>query len=133
MSARGFANPNDLLYYGGPVMSNVQVVVVFWTSGVDSTEQSNAAPFYTTMTASPWMDILSEYYTAGRNGQDTLPGSNQIIGQGSYVGSYTITPSVCGAGGSCTIDDSQIGPEIARQIANGHLPQPQYDGSGDPN
>jgi hypothetical protein len=133
VTGRGFASPNDLLYYGGPVMSNVQVVVVLWTNGVDATEQNNAGPFFTAVTASPWMDILSEYYTAGRNGQDTLPGSNQIIGHGTYLNSKVITPSLCGSGGSCSLTDAGIQAELIAQLKAGNLPQPQFDAAGNPN
>lgn len=130
----GSASLNDLLYYGGPVMSNVQVVVVFWTSSVDATEQSNATSFYPAVTVSPWMDILSEYYTAGRLGQDNnTPGTTQTIGHGSYAGSYTIVPSVCGSGGTCTLDDTQVQAELAAQITAGNLPAPQFDASANAN
>ena len=61
-----------LTYYGGPVMSNVQVVAVFWTANVNATEQSNAPGFYSTVTNSPWMDVM----------QQQAPGSLLLVGAG---------------------------------------------------
>src|SRR5579864_7258897 len=133
MSPPGAASFN-LSYFGGPVMSNVQVVVVFWTSSVDATEQSNVGPFFAAVTNSPWMDILSEYYTVGRKSvSDGLIGSEQIIGHGNFVNSYTITPSKCASGGSCTLDDTDIQAEILAQLNAGKLPQPQFDAAGNAN
>jgi subtilisin-like proprotein convertase family protein len=109
----------QLSYYGGHVISNVKVVVVFWGSGVDSTVQSQIGNFYSAVTNSAYMDWLSEYNTniTAVGGQ---PGTNQTIGRGTFVGSFTITPSIT----SNTIDDSQIQSEINSQITAGHLPAP---------
>src|SRR4029077_5635407 len=116
-----FAGSNLLLYYGGPVMSDAQVVAVFWTSAVDAGEQSNASPFYSAITNSGWMDLLSEYSTVGLTAQDGMAGSDQIIGHGSFARSQTITPSVCASTSACTIDDSQVSAELVAQINAGHL------------
>src|SRR5438093_7216496 len=46
-----------LNYYGGPVLQNVHVVQLDWTSGVDSPTQ--LGNFYTAVTDSIYMDWLS--------------------------------------------------------------------------
>ncbi|HZR55527.1 MAG TPA: choice-of-anchor D domain-containing protein [Terriglobales bacterium] len=113
-----------LNYYGGPVVSNIQIVAVFWGSSVDATVQGQIGGFYQTVTASPYYDLVSEY--------STNTGSNQSIGRGSYVGSFTITPSVC-ATAPCTVSDSQIQTELLSQITAGHLPTPTADSQGNEN
>lgn len=129
-----FAPIFHLDYYGGPVMTNVQVVAVFWTSAVDAGEKSNADVFYSAVTNSAWMDMLKEYYTFGRTGfTDGLAGSEQVIDRGGYEASHTITPSLCASGAACTIDDVDIAAELTRQIQAGHLPPPQFDGQGNLN
>lgn len=121
----------QLSYYGGQVASNVQVVVVFWGPNVDPTVTSGIAGFYQTITKSTYFDLLSEYSTAGATVTGGAPSTNQKIGRGTYLNSYTITPSVCPS--NCTIDDSQISPEVVAQINAGHLPQPTLDAAGNDN
>jgi hypothetical protein len=119
-------------YWGGPVISNPKVVVVFW-GGVAAQTKTDLTAFYTDIVASPYLDWLAEYNTAGLNGQDGQPGSNQGISRGSVVGSHTITPTVCGAGTTCTVTDAQIQSELAGQITAGNLPAPTSgcDGQND--
>ncbi len=119
-----------LNYYGGRVISNVQVAVVFWTGGVNATTQSQIGGFYTTITNSAYLDMLSEYDTVGLTGfADGLLGSNQLIGRGTVIGPYTITPST----NATTIDDTQIQAELQAQIAAGNLSVPATDGAGNVN
>jgi len=121
----------QLLYYGGAVMSNVQVVVVFWGPNVNATVKSSIGGFYQTITASPYYDMTTEYSTKGATVTGGFASSNQVIGRGTYLGSFTITPSVCPS--NCTIDDTAIQPEILRQINAGKLPKPTFDALGDDN
>jgi len=121
----------QLLYYGGQVVSNIQIVVVYWGPNVDPIVTSGIAGFYQTITNSPYFDLLSEYSTAGATVTGGAPSTNQKIGRGTYLNSYTITPSVCPS--NCTIDDSQISPEVVAQINAGHLPQPTLDAAGNDN
>src|SRR5215471_7001655 len=119
-----------LNYYGGRVISNVQVAVVFWTANVNFTTQNQIKGFYSTINNSPYIDMLSEYNTVGLTGfADGMPGSNQTIGRGTVIGPYTITPSVT----STTVDDSQIISELQAQIAAHNLPDPATDGAGNVN
>ena len=120
---------NLLNYYGGPVMSNVQVIAVFWTSTVDAGEQNNASGFYASVTNSPWMDLLSQYSTVSLTGVTGHAGSNQVIGRGSFAGSYTITP----ANTSTTLSDADIQTELIHQINIAVLPTPSLDSGGNPN
>jgi hypothetical protein len=110
------------VYMGGPVISNVQVVVVFWSSSVDSVVTGNMPGFFSALTQSEFLDMLSEYSTTGQSG-----GTSQTVGRGALVTAKTITPMV--ATGS-TIQDSQIGSELEAQIAAGVLPAPVMDAHG---
>ncbi len=121
-----------LSYYGGPVMSNVQVVTVFWTSAVDAGVQTTMPAFYSAITDSTYYDLVSEYAT------NITPvgggsGTNQSIGRGSSGGTFTIIPSTCNDGSLCTIDDTAIQSELLAQINGGHLPAPELDNKGNVN
>jgi hypothetical protein len=115
-----------LTYYGGRVVSNMEVVQVLWGTGsyipqVTSTGTRSVASFYANVLTSPHMDWLTEYNTSG--------GTNQTIGHGSFLGQYTITPS----SHATTVDDTLIQAELANQIAAGHLPRPATDAAGNNN
>src|SRR5690242_2633800 len=75
-----------LQYYGGPVVSSVKVVTVFWGPNVNSTVQTNIDGFYSTVTNSAYVDWLSEYDTIGLLAADSSPGTNQAIMRGSSGG-----------------------------------------------
>jgi hypothetical protein len=117
-------------YNGGRVLSNVQVVVVFWTNAVNATVRANIGPFFSRVTNSQYMDWLSEYDTTSSPGGTS--GTNQAIGRGSLVGTYTITPTAANSGtitaSGVSLQDAQISAELAAQIslgtANGGLPGP---------
>jgi MYXO-CTERM domain-containing protein len=117
------------LYYGGRVISNVEVVVVYWTSAVDPMIESGIGPFLSAITASPYIDWLEEYDTIALNGQDGKPGSNQHIGRGTFGGARTISPKNT----SMTLLDSDVQTELIGQINAGSLPMPTTDGSGNVN
>ncbi len=116
--------PNcTLRYYGGGVLSHVQVIDVLWGSGLDSTVTSKMGPFYTAVTNSTYFDWLSEYNTLTAPTVDGLPGSGQGISRGTFGGSFTIVPSRCASvPGVCT--DSDVSSEILDQISGGFLPPP---------
>jgi hypothetical protein len=117
---------SHLNYYGGKVISNVHVTQVLYGSGtftpeVSGTGASTLAAFYAGVTNSAHFDWLNEYNTT-RNAANGQPGSNQVIGRGSFVGQRRITPSLTNNLG--TIDDSNIQAELKAQINAGHLPRP---------
>jgi serine protease len=111
-----------LNYYGGKVISNVQVVQVNWGSTVNTTISSGMPGFYTAITSAPtfWDWIANEYKTTGLNGVDGAPGSNQGFGRGTFLSTVTITPTNT----SAALTDAQIQTEINSKIAAGTLPAP---------
>ena len=113
-----------LQYYGGPVVTNVVTVDVLWGTQVDPTVAAAMPGFLRSVTSSSYMDWLCEYNTLGL----PSPTTNQVIGRGTFEGQFTITPQHTGT----TIHDQDIQDEIAYQLAQGNLPQPQFDAQGYP-
>jgi uncharacterized repeat protein (TIGR01451 family) len=118
-----------LTYFGGPVISNIHVVAVFWGPTVNSAITGGIGQFFTDITSSNYYDLLSEYSTVGITSSGGAS-SNQSLVRGQFDGAITITPSIACAGGTCTITDAQIQTELAAQITAGHLPQPLTDLQG---
>src|SRR5262249_1017737 len=91
-TARPTSSNNGLAvqYWGGPVISNVQVIKVLWGSFVDSASTSGLGQFYTDVTQSDYYGLLAEYGTVGLNGigPGSPPGSNQTIGPGTFGGEF---------------------------------------------
>jgi uncharacterized repeat protein (TIGR01451 family) len=123
-----------LTYFGGPVISNVHVIAVFWGPNINPAITAGIGQFFTDITSSRYYDLLSEYNTTGIIGA-AVPAisSNQVIGHGQFDGGITITPSICPGPTACTISDAQIAAELASQVAAGHLPQPLSDNQGNIN
>ncbi len=122
-----FAGTPSLLYHGGEVIQNVEIVSVLWTSNVDpNVVGANMGKFYTDITHSTLFDWLNEYNTIGQLGQPMMVTTNQGINRGTYKGQFTITPTTttCTGATPCTIDDTNIKAELAAQIQAGSLPQP---------
>ena len=129
-----------LTYYGGRVVSNLQVVQVLWGTGgagggngefltqVFNTTTPSMATFYEEVLNSAYVDWLTEYNTdiIDHGGSE---GTNQTIGHGSFSEQVAITPSA----NSTTIDDTTIQTEIVNQILAGHLPAPTADAAGNNN
>ncbi len=119
-----------LSYFGGPVVSNVQVVPVFWGSAVNARVKANLGQFYGDMANSAHFDMLSEYQTTvppvGGVGE-----TKQSIGRGSATAGVAITPSICAS--NCTLMDSDLQAELGRQVAAGKLPEPAFDSAGNSN
>jgi hypothetical protein len=118
-----------LTYFGGPVISNIQVVVVFWGTNVAPAITANGTidQFFTDITSSRYFDLLTEYTTAGITGANGTSTSNQTIGHGTFGGKFTITPSICPGSAACTVTNTQIQTELAAQINSHVLPAPQTD------
>lgn len=117
-----------LTYFGGPVVSNLHVIAVFWGPNVNTaiTGANGIDQFFTDITSSRFYDLLTEYSTAGL----VSPTSNQAISHGEFDGKFTITPSLCPGPTACSLTDAQIQTELTTQINNGHLPQPVTDSQG---
>jgi hypothetical protein len=121
-----------LSYFGGRIVSNIQVVQVIYGAGsyipgVLSTATPSMASFYQGVLNSAYVDWLTEY----NSNTQPLPNSNQTLGRGSFGQQVTITPSAANNG--TVIDDDQIQAEISAQIAAGTLPAPTHDGAGNNN
>ncbi|HEX3765718.1 MAG TPA: kelch repeat-containing protein [Kofleriaceae bacterium] len=121
-----------LQYFGGRVVSNIQVVQVIYGSGsflpeVLSTGTPSIASFYQGVLNSPYVDWLTEYNTVGQ----PPPTSNQVLGRGSFSQQVTISPSAINNG--TVIDDVNIQNELSAQIAAGTLPAPTHDAVGNNN
>jgi MYXO-CTERM domain-containing protein len=130
-SGHTVAGSDDLLeYFGGPVISNVHVVLVDWTADVDSGIAAALPDFFSTIVTSPYFTWLVEYNTVGLSS-----GPGQTIGFGtvdhnSPSNAYVITPTTTS---STTIDNSDIIEELNNQIVAGNLPVPETDSGGNCN
>ncbi|HEU5453709.1 MAG TPA: hypothetical protein VFU76_17050 [Terriglobales bacterium] len=129
-SVRSAANALQTMYhfdyYGGPVISNVDVVVVFWGPHVSSVVTGGIAAFYASLTDSRYLDMLSEYGTKGLAPTNGAPPGDQIIGHGSLNSEHTITPGNT----SKALTDSDVQIELLAQINAGKLPAPTFDSHG---
>ena len=122
-----------LIYRGGRVISNVQVVPVLYGSGtyisqVSSTSATAGASmfsFYRDITVSTYFDWLTEYNTT------ISGGTNQAIGHGTAVTTRQITPAASRNG--TTITDASIQAELCAQLSAGTLPAPTHDAAGNNN
>ena len=98
-----------LQYYGGPVISAVNVFIICW-GGLNKVKYAGdpLEGFYTGMTGTEWFKSLNEYNTP-----------NQTIGSGSFIGSYPFVNATTG-----TITDAQIQAALTLLIADKSLPKP---------
>ena len=119
----------NVTYYGGPVVSSVKAVAVYWGPNVNSSVRSAVPSFFTDVLASSYIDLLAEYDTVGLTGQDGQPGSNQRIARGSFGGEAMITPSTT----ATSLTNTQVESELVAQVAAGHIPPPELDALGNAN
>ena len=129
-----------LTYYGGRVVTNMQVIQVLWGTGgagsgtgqflsqVHGTSTPSMATFYQQVLNSAYVDWLTEYNTdiIDAGGHE---GTNQTIGRGEFSTQVAITPS----DHSNPIDDNAIQTELVNQIMAGHVPMPTTDAAGNNN
>jgi hypothetical protein len=111
--AGGFPAAFDGGYNGGPLLSNVSIVSVFWGPNVNATVKSQIGGFYSAVTNDSYTDWLDEYDSLST----TTPHS---VGRGSLAQTVTITP----ANTHTTLADGDISTELASQIGAGVLPHP---------
>src|SRR6476660_6905882 len=119
-----------LSYFGGPIISNVQVIQVLYGSGsYNSQVAGNTSPtignFFADITSTGLISLLQQYNTP------VSGGTGQTFGNGTFAGLFQIVPAA-GNNGS-TITDAQIQSELLSQITAGHLPAPVLDAQGNPN
>ncbi len=114
-------------YFGGRVISNVEIVEVAWGSSVDSGYLTQLQGFYTAIAPSAFIDWMTEYDTIGLSGfSDLAPGSNQHIGRGAYASTVVITPN----NQSTNLSDQDIQTELVAQLTAKTLPAPALDANG---
>ncbi len=124
--ARLTGGSGNVVYYGGHVISRVQIVAVMWTSGVSQEVSSGIGSFYAAITQSAYFDWLGEYDTVGKSTVDGSPGTAQHVNRGSFLKTVTITPTHSGP----SIKDSDIQAELKSQVGGGALPAPVTDPEG---
>lgn len=112
--ADGEVSMPNLLYKGGHIISNVQVVPVLWGPDVYAETQQRIGDFYKTLVVSSYFDSINEYDTTRSNG------TMQTFGMGTSDKVYTITP----INQNGTLGENDLAGEIAAQVMAGVLPPP---------
>jgi hypothetical protein len=121
-----------LVYFGGRIISDVEVVMVLWGGGAYEPFVTSSAPpsmssFFAGVTGGPYLAGLAQYDTTraalGRDG-----GTDQRIGQGRFAGLVRISPSAALAGRA--LDDVELVAELRAQLDAGRVPPPSEDRSG---
>ena len=51
--------PQNVVYYGEPVLSNVKIYAVFWGATVNAEVQAEIGDFYTAISNSTYLDLLA--------------------------------------------------------------------------
>ena len=121
------ATTATMLYFGGPVIANPRIYVVWWGSAASinpvlTAAHGGIADFYAGVTNSNYLDWLNEYdtnITTQSGSHAGTPGTGQRIGRGNLVGTRTLTPVPAG-----NVTDSQIQATLDQAFSNGTLPQP---------
>ena len=104
-------------YYGGTVFTNVKVVSVMWNKKVSTTISSAIPDFSKALVNSTYIDQMSQYDT-NLTAVNGMPGTNQHIGRGTYLGQFVLVPKNTNK----TLTDADIQAELNYQIAQGKLP-----------
>jgi hypothetical protein len=97
-------------YHGGLLMTTPKIVLVYWDRYGGPYPSIWALPiesFFRHIIKSPYVDMLGEYSTSG-----------YTLGQGTFDGSYWITPSHS----STNLSALDINSELDSQASAGHLP-----------
>jgi hypothetical protein len=106
-----------MLYFGGPVLAQSQVVSVIWSGAVAKTTIKQIGPFLKAIVNSTFVDQLAQYSTnlTGVNGH---AGTDQTIVRGKYLGQVVIRP----ANRKKVLTDAEVQTELLAQIAAKKLP-----------
>ncbi len=124
---RSAAGTVTMEYFGGTVVENPKVYVVWWGNPANINSAVTAAhggiaDFYAGVTNSNFMDWLNEYNTtvpANAGSHKGSPGTNQRIGRGNYAGALTLANIPAG-----NVTDAQIQSTLDAAFAANTLPQP---------
>jgi hypothetical protein len=119
-----------LVYFGGRVLGNVELVMVLWGEGAYEPYVTGEGPgtlpgLLSAMSSSGYLTGLAEYDTA-LEAAGGGPGTGQHIGPGRFLGQLRIAPSAS----ADTVDDATIAAELASQLGRGALPAPRADAAG---
>jgi hypothetical protein len=114
-------------YYGGRVISNAKVYVVWWGTGTNLMPEvtrptGGIADFFAGVLNTNYMDSMSQYntdITVQAGSKQGTPGTQQRIGRGNYAGTYALTSIPSG-----NVNDAQISATIEAAINSGALPTP---------
>ena len=107
-----------MLYFGGSVFSRAKVVSVIWGPDVDPTIVDGIPGFSRALVKSTYTDQMAEYDTF-RTGVGGVPGTDQRIHRGSFLGQFQITPKHH----TKQLTDELIQQELRFQIKSGVLPK----------
>ncbi len=99
-----------LTYYGGPVLQNAAVYVIYWGGRSKISLASQIEGFYAAATTSEWYKVMSQYST-------TSPA--QKLGYGSLIGSYSYANAP-----TTGVNGTLIGSTLKSFIINGIVPPP---------
>lgn len=121
------ATLGTMRYFGGPVISNPKVYVVWWGSAANinpvvTAARGGIADFYAGITNSKHLDWLNEYdtnITTQAGSHVGSPGTGQHIGRGNLAGIRTLSPVPAG-----NVTDAQIQATLDQAFAAATLPQP---------
>ncbi len=113
---------SSIVYHGGPVISHVKVVGVFWGATVDPEVQAKVGPFYQALSNSTYFDVLSEYQTSivSAEGKE---GTHQTIGRGVFLGNNTLKLR----NSANNLTQADVENELEYQLSQGGLPKPDAD------
>jgi hypothetical protein len=110
----GLAQAANLTYHNGTILTNVEVVLIFWGAAWTQSDQSGLISqlnqFFDFILTSPYIDLLGEY---------SVPG--YTIGYGSRIGTFPITDTEPGDG-SGQVTDTQIQEALQTWIDDGTIP-----------
>ncbi|MEA2217672.1 MAG: hypothetical protein QOJ35_298 [Solirubrobacteraceae bacterium] len=108
----------DVTYHGGPVLTAVEVVTIFWGAAWSQPTQATLAgdlnAFFDAILASSLMDLMAEYGTAGNP-----------IRRGSRIATVMVTASEPGTaqpGGGRIVSDAEIQTALQGWVADGTVP-----------
>jgi hypothetical protein len=121
--------PGKYEYYGGHVISHVQVINVYWGTGGKSAAPADSDQYAAALVNSPYMDWMGEYDTAGAKVSGGGTSSGQHVNRGTFLKGVTITPT----NKATTLTDDDLGTELQAQITATTLPNPEIDAEGGSN
>lgn len=119
------ATATTVNYYGGPVIENAKVYVVYWGAGsqLDAAVTAPAggmADFFAGVLNSSYIDWLNQYDTdlpAQAGSHHGAAGTAQHIGRGNYAGTYEMTHVPPG-----NVTDAIVQQQLLAAIDSGELP-----------